>query len=283
MVNKKTGLIILVTFLIAGVFFAPKIFNTSAPQIRGAQIGGSDDDFDESRTERSLVQNENIDPEKLLTEVAGVLDVKFIQLVDGTFAWKTGDEAVEVIGDSIVFTNRSEKDETTVTAFFENEGFVQSSPNVSQTVNSRNYGYLKNNTVCIIRTTTSETSETVGLEIRCGYLLSDEELQTSEYQLKRLLAQKYETDISVITIQIIQETDEHVSGLVQFTSRGIEGAAVESADSGSFLAAKDSGTWILVFDGNAAIRCDQVNPYEFPAEMVPECFDAESGEVVSRN
>jgi hypothetical protein len=49
-----------------------------------------------------------------------------------------------------------------------------------------------------------------------------------------------------------------------------------------FIAAKDDGKWIVVFAGQATPPCNLINPYNFPASWVPECF-ADDGTLVERD
>jgi len=49
-----------------------------------------------------------------------------------------------------------------------------------------------------------------------------------------------------------------------------------------FVAAKDSGAWIVVYAGQATPTCNLVNPYNFPAAWVPECM-ADNGTLVDRD
>lgn len=48
-----------------------------------------------------------------------------------------------------------------------------------------------------------------------------------------------------------------------------------------FLAAKTASGWTAVYDGQAQPPCNEINLYNFPASLVPECLDS-SGNVVSR-
>jgi hypothetical protein len=52
-----------------------------------------------------------------------------------------------------------------------------------------------------------------------------------------------------------------------------QGGAAATAGGGMWLAAKVGGAWKLVWDGNGTISCTSVNPYNFPATMVPQCWD----------
>ena len=74
-----------------------------------------------------------------------------------------------------------------------------------------------------------------------------------------------------ISINIVE--DEHVSGGVKFAGE-ISG--------GWFLGAKDEGKWIIVADGNGTVMCSEIEPYNFSAEMVPECWDETTMALVKR-
>ena len=77
----------------------------------------------------------------------------------------------------------------------------------------------------------------------------------------------------VIDVTISTKTDKLAKGLV--------GAKGEEVGGGYFLAAKVNDNWVIVFDGQSTPPCSSVNPYNFPASMVPECLDA-SGNIVTR-
>ena len=55
---------------------------------------------------------------------------------------------------------------------------------------------------------------------------------------------------------------DHVRGM--FRAPGEQAGAL-------FLAAWEMGEWEIVFAGNGAISCDEVAPYDFPAEMIEDC------------
>lgn len=61
-----------------------------------------------------------------------------------------------------------------------------------------------------------------------------------------------------------------------------QGGASASGGGGMWLAAKVNGNWKLVWDGNGTISCQDVNPYNFPASLVPECYDELTGKMVTR-
>jgi len=98
-----------------------------------------------------------------------------------------------------------------------------------------------------------------------------EALLSEEEAIKKLFAEKYDKELSEITINISQETENYLRGEVEFQPGG-------PGSSGGFLAAKVNGDWELVYDGNGVIFCSVIEPYNFPVNMVMECFDEETEE-----
>ena len=88
---------------------------------------------------------------------------------------------------------------------------------------------------------------------------------TAAEMIKKLLADKYGKDLSEVTIKINNETSDHARGSVKF-------GANEAGEGGNFLAAKVSGAWQLVFDGNGGFSCQELNQYDFPPEMISDCY-----------
>ncbi len=95
---------------------------------------------------------------------------------------------------------------------------------------------------------------------------ADEEL------IKQAMAAKHSRAVEETIINISKKDDSHAWGSVKF--------AGELAG-GWFLAAKNSGVWIIVDDGNGTISCELIAPYDFPSEMVPECVDMD-GNLIAR-
>jgi len=93
-----------------------------------------------------------------------------------------------------------------------------------------------------------------------------------ETSLKQLFVDKYNRDISEIIIDIEREKNGYIKGGVKLKPGNYE-------NSGMFLAAKIDGKWELVYDGNGAIPCSSVKPYDFPVNMVVECFSENTGEI----
>lgn len=89
----------------------------------------------------------------------------------------------------------------------------------------------------------------------------------------QLFADKYNRNASESIVTISKQDSSHVSGGIKFAS-DIAG--------GWFLGAKDNGKWLIVQDGNGTISCQETDPYDFPVNMVPECWDEVSNEMVKK-
>ncbi len=85
--------------------------------------------------------------------------------------------------------------------------------------------------------------------------------------------------------------DEHGTSAVnmvvsvsKITNKNASGGAIEpgAASGGMWLAAKVNDTWKLIWDGNGTISCQVIAPYDFPASIVPECWDENAQTSVTR-
>jgi hypothetical protein len=85
--------------------------------------------------------------------------------------------------------------------------------------------------------------------------------------IKRLFAEKYNKKVSAVTININKETENHIRGTVRFEDEE------EPGNSGIFLAAKVYDNWELVFDGQGAIYCGEMEEYNFPEDMIEDCAE----------
>jgi len=99
--------------------------------------------------------------------------------------------------------------------------------------------------------------------------------ENKETAIKNLFAEKYDKDVSEITISIIQETEDHIKGEVQFEPG-------DPGNLGGFLVAKKNGDSELVYDGNGIIFCSAIESYNFPVDMVIECWNEETQEPKDR-
>lgn len=86
--------------------------------------------------------------------------------------------------------------------------------------------------------------------------------------IKKALADKNEWSIENVNVTVSKNTGTHASGGV--TIKGEMGGAM-------FLAAKVDEEWVAVWDGNGTISCSSIEPYDFPTDMVEECWDESTG------
>ena len=100
-----------------------------------------------------------------------------------------------------------------------------------------------------------------------------DDMQSDEVLLKKAVSEKTGIAIDTIVFEISENTGKYAKGLVN--------AKGETVGGGYWLAIKSGGKWTVVFGGQNTPECSLVDPPGFPADMVPECFDA-SGNVVTR-
>lgn len=82
--------------------------------------------------------------------------------------------------------------------------------------------------------------------------------------IKQAFATKYNKNISEITINIAQETENYMRGGVKFGVGGV-------GEGGIFFATQIEGVWKIISDGNGMVDCSVLKAYDFPANMAPDC------------
>lgn len=98
--------------------------------------------------------------------------------------------------------------------------------------------------------------------------------QTSDIDLlKAAFANKYNKPVANAEVTISKNTGVYASGGIKFTGE-ISG--------GWFLAYKQGGNWTIVADGNGTVMCASITPYNFPVDMVPECWDEATSKLITR-
>lgn len=56
----------------------------------------------------------------------------------------------------------------------------------------------------------------------------------------------------------------------------------EGLGGGMWFATRADGAWVLVWDGNGTIGCADIESYDFPPTIVPECYNEATGEMILR-
>ncbi len=82
-------------------------------------------------------------------------------------------------------------------------------------------------------------------------------------QIRYILSLKYEKPVEDVNVTVSKAVDTFVSGSVKFGGAG----------GGQFLAYQKDGVWMVVYDGNGSIDCDQMrNEYGFPDVILKPNF-----------
>jgi len=218
----------------------------------------------------------------LLEELKTETEIDFSEVSLGEFQWKAkeGEEVKDfsVEGKSFEVKEISSEDYNKIDSFFKNKEFEVDLYNVSSGTVSGSVGYKKDNIVCLVQggiTGYKEAednwvppdSDKKDVEVKCGKAESLPALVISaEEEVKKLFAEKYNTKVSAVTLNIEKETENHMRGGVVIEPGGSE-------NSGIFLATKVEGIWKLVFDGNGSISCEELEEYNFPEDMVANCYN----------
>lgn len=104
--------------------------------------------------------------------------------------------------------------------------------------------------------------------------LPSETPQVSDVDLLRTaFANKYNKPFANAEVTINKNTGTYASGGIKFSGE---------MSGGWFLAYKQGGNWTIVADGNGTIMCASVALYNFPVDMVPECWDETTNKLIVR-
>jgi hypothetical protein len=91
--------------------------------------------------------------------------------------------------------------------------------------------------------------------------------------LRTAFASKYNKSFADTEVTVSKKTGTYASGGVNFTGE---------VGGGWFLAYKQAGNWIIVANGNGTIQCASIAPYNFPVDIVPECWDEATSKLIVR-
>lgn len=92
-------------------------------------------------------------------------------------------------------------------------------------------------------------------------------------QIRQAFAEKYSKPLADVNVTLQNNTGEFANGGVQFEGE---------MGGGWWLAAKVSGQWVIVADGNGSVLCADIEGYDFPTSMVPECWDETTSTIIYR-
>lgn len=90
--------------------------------------------------------------------------------------------------------------------------------------------------------------------------------------VKAGLIAEHGQDASAMTITVSKIEGDYAKGM-----------ANEQGGGGIWFAAKVSGEWKLVWDGNGIILCTDLTSYpNFPKDLIPSCYDNSSQKLINR-
>jgi hypothetical protein len=93
--------------------------------------------------------------------------------------------------------------------------------------------------------------------------------------IKIALAEKHQWNPDEFEITVTQQDGRYARGGVSVVGT--------PAGGGMVYAAQVNESWEIVWDGNGAVTCSDLNDYpEYPVEMIPECYDPNSGLLIKR-
>jgi hypothetical protein len=97
--------------------------------------------------------------------------------------------------------------------------------------------------------------------------------KSDEQLIKEAFGEKYHRPATDANVEISEEDGNYIKGTVNFEGE---------IGGGWFLAYFEEGEWIIVADGNGTVPCAPVERYDFPVDMVPECYRESDGTLVER-
>jgi len=89
--------------------------------------------------------------------------------------------------------------------------------------------------------------------------------------IREAMASRHSKPVADTTVNISKLNIPYASGGVKFEGE-IAGAWL--------LAYKTNDGWVIVEAGNGTVTCELIEPYNFPVDMVPECWSETDGLVV---
>ncbi len=91
--------------------------------------------------------------------------------------------------------------------------------------------------------------------------------------IKEAIYELVGSDATKVNVTISENTGSHATGGVVDWGSEVGG--------GYWIAVKTGGEWVGVYAGQSQPTCSQIDPYNFPIDMVPECLDG-LGKVITR-
>lgn len=218
--------------------------------------------------------------DSVLNNLKETTEITFSDIQTSEFEWMLEEESMTISGNGFEVDSISNEQQILINDFFNNQGFEIDMYNVTAGTIVGLAGYKTDDIVCIYEGGVSGGEAGMSADpvlyyakVNCG----EAEIpvaKTNEELITEAFALKYNKPIDEITISINDRIKVFASGGVTFSPGGSE-------NSGAWLAVEEDGVWKILFDGNGAIECADIDPYDFPVEITSECID-EQGNLKQR-
>lgn len=131
-----------------------------------------------------------------------------------------------------------------------------------------------------------KTSVSLDVQSPSPTVIVKEEIEPSPTAAKKLPSPTVDDAIAIKAAMSkkIGVTEENLEVTVsKNTGQFAKGSVKEKTEVGGayFLAAKKNGAWIIVYDGQSQPPCQDLDTYNFPKTLAPECL-TDKGQVVKR-
>ena len=100
------------------------------------------------------------------------------------------------------------------------------------------------------------------------------ETEALKGELRQAFVNKYaDWDINNVVVELSMTTEGYATGSIGFA---------DTFGGGYFFAAETADGWVIAWDGQDLVDCADIEPYDFPTEIIPYCYDYENGVDVER-
>jgi hypothetical protein len=101
-------------------------------------------------------------------------------------------------------------------------------------------------------------------------------------QITLFFSQKYDKPTEEISVTVSEMTNDHARGYVGFLNTSAGEDEFNEPSGGLFLATRIDGNWTVIFDGSGIVVCEVIDPYNFPEDMIGECWSDATGQLEIR-
>jgi len=96
-----------------------------------------------------------------------------------------------------------------------------------------------------------------------------------ENQISQALAEKHGKTPAETKVEVEKLTDSFAQGKFTFNKEN-------KPTGGWWLARQEKGGWLLVAEGQQTVSCEEIEGYNFPSEIVPQCYSLRLKKIIKR-